>query len=233
MTLHSDAVLSDLRVNGQTVPGFAPTTTSYANVPVDYTHPPQITATAADNGSVLITPPPSLPGTATVTVTSEDGSATTTYTVALLPATFTGTQVGATVASTLSLSGASPSFWHLRGAREGAQSYLASTTASVTSTAATAALSVADPSATATGYLVNGAYLLAQPLQASASSPGGTSRAAGARRLSGQSARPRELERAGQQRSRDDPAQADDRRHLLRTGTYSKTVTFTLSTATP
>ena len=45
--------------------------------------------------------------------------------------------------------------------------------ANVVSTAGDAALSVADPSTNATGRLVNGAFSLAQPLQAQASSAGG------------------------------------------------------------
>ena len=46
--------------------------------------------------------------------------------------------------------------------------YTSSVAASVTSSAATAALSVRDPSATATGKLVNGSLALAQPLQLNA-----------------------------------------------------------------
>ena len=49
-----------------------------------------------------------------------------------------------------------------------AKTYTASTTANVISTAGDATLSVADPSATATGHLVNGAFSLPQPLQAAA-----------------------------------------------------------------
>jgi hypothetical protein len=44
-------------------------------------YPPVITATAADNGSVAIQPPPSVPGKAVVTVTSEDRLQTETYSV--------------------------------------------------------------------------------------------------------------------------------------------------------
>jgi len=40
-----------------------------------------ISATAADNGTVAIQQPASLPGTATITVMSEDGSRTQTYSV--------------------------------------------------------------------------------------------------------------------------------------------------------
>ena len=49
-----------------------------------------------------------------------------------------------------------------------AKDYTASTTANVISTAGDAALSVADPSATATGHLVNGAFSLPSALQAAA-----------------------------------------------------------------
>jgi len=75
----SNASLDDLQVNGQTVPGFDPATTDYAVTSDIY--PPVITATAADNGSVAIQPPPSIPGNATVTVTSEDGLQTKIYSV--------------------------------------------------------------------------------------------------------------------------------------------------------
>ena len=47
-----------------------------------------------------------------------------------------------------------------------ARDYDASTTATVVSSAGDATLSVADPSTTATGHLVNGAFALPQPLQA-------------------------------------------------------------------
>ena len=46
-----------------------------------------------------------------------------------------------------------------------ARTYTASTTANVISTAGDAALTVADPSATHTGHLVNGAFALPQPLR--------------------------------------------------------------------
>ena len=50
--------------------------------------------------------------------------------------------------------------------------YFATTTANVISTAGDATLSVADPSATATGHLVNGAFSLPEALQASGSTDG-------------------------------------------------------------
>ena len=46
-----------------------------------------------------------------------------------------------------------------------AKEYTATTTATVISTAGDATLSVADPSATNTGQLVNGTFALPQPLQ--------------------------------------------------------------------
>src|SRR6185295_11680961 len=54
-----------------------------------------------------------------------------------------------------------------------AKDYSATTTADVISTAGDATLSVADPSATATGHLVNGAFSLPSALTASATSPAG------------------------------------------------------------
>ena len=52
--------------------------------------------------------------------------------------------------------------------------YNASTAATVLSTAGNASLSVADPSSTATGHLVNGAFSLPSALQANATSAAGT-----------------------------------------------------------
>ncbi|RKQ92121.1 PA14 domain-containing protein [Solirubrobacter pauli] len=104
--------------------------------------------------------------------------------------------------------------------------YTASTLASVTSTAGDAALSVVDPSTTNTGKLVNGAYALAQPLQVKA---GGAFAA-----LSGT---PLTLKTFSDPVSGADVAidfkQSINEKDALRTGRYSKTLTFTLSTITP
>ena len=86
--------------------------------------------------------------------------------------------------------------------------YLASTVATVTSTAGDATLSVADRSATNTGKLVNGSYALAQPLQIRA----GDGRLRAARRQREPDAAGA-VRRAGQRHERADRAQADDRRH--------------------
>jgi hypothetical protein len=100
--------------------------------------------------------------------------------------------------------------------------------ATVTSTDAEATLTVADPSSTATGRLVNGSYSLPQGLQAQA----GT----GAYALVGGSAGPTPLlswtapvSNAAVTIGFKQPIAATD---PLRTGSYSKTLTFTLSTTT-
>src|SRR3954454_16350348 len=71
--------------------------------------------------------------------------------------------VGGTVPATLALTlGAPASFGSFTPGL--AKDYTASTTATVISTAGDATLSVADPSATATGHLVNGTFSLPSPL---------------------------------------------------------------------
>ena len=112
--------------------------------------------------------------------------------------------------------------------------YTASTTANVISTAGDGVLSVADPSSSNTGKLVNGAFSLAQPLQVAASSLSGTG---GAFAPVGGSASPTSvLNYTGP--ASNDPVKLDfkqtiGRTEALRTGTYSKTLTFTLSTTQP
>ena len=104
----------------------------------------------------------------------------------------------------------------------------------VTSTAGDAALSVADPSANATGRLVNGTFALVAPLEARATNSANPS-SVFAPVGSGVSplvlltyAAPVSLDRVmiGLK-------QAIGANESLRTGTYSKTLTFTLSTTTP
>ena len=113
-----------------------------------------------------------------------------------------------------------------------AKDYTATTTANVISTAGDATLSVTDPSSTAPGHLVNGAFSLPTALKAVGTSPAGTS--AGAGSLSGA---PLTLETWGNPVS-NDPVQVLFTQSIgstdaLRTGSYSKTLTFTLSTTTP
>jgi hypothetical protein len=136
--------------------------------------------------------------------------------------------VGGSVGATLSLSlGAQPTFGAFTPGI--AKDYAAGTTATVISTAGDAALSVADPSATAPGHLVNGTFSLPQTLQAAAN--------AGAFAPVGGSAAPTSLLTYTGPVSNDSVAlnfkQSIGANDALRTGTYAKTLTFTLSTTTP
>ena len=92
--------------------------------------------------------------------------------------------------------------------------YTATTSANVISTAGDATLSVADPSATATGHLVNGTFALPEAL-------GGSG-----------------VVKTYSAPVSNDPVTITFTQHVgatdaLRTGTYAKTLTFTLSTTTP
>ena len=121
--------------------------------------------------------------------------------------------VGGTVPPTLSLTlGAPASFGAFTPGV--AREYTASTTATVVSTAGDAALTVADPSSVRTGHLVNGAFSLPAPLQGLGTLKtwsGPTSNEAVAIEFK----------------------QAVGATDALRTGAYSKALTFTLSTTTP
>jgi hypothetical protein len=79
---HSVAYLESLSVDGTLVAGFDQATYDYRYT-VSASGVPGVSAIAAANGSVLVVAPASIPGTATVTVTSEDGSATQTYHIQL------------------------------------------------------------------------------------------------------------------------------------------------------
>jgi len=110
-----------------------------------------------------------------------------------------------------------------------AKDYTTSTIATVTSTAGDATLSVADPSGTHTGKLVNGAFALPQPLQIRA-------RTGAFAAIGGASSPTALLGYDGP--ITDDPVPIDFKQSIgandaLRTGAYSKTLTFTLSTTTP
>ena len=79
---NGDATLSDLKVDGSTITGFASGTTSYSVVLANGTTTvPTVTATCTESTSTaVVTAAASLPGSTTVTVTAENGS-TQTYTV--------------------------------------------------------------------------------------------------------------------------------------------------------
>jgi dipeptidyl aminopeptidase/acylaminoacyl peptidase len=138
--------------------------------------------------------------------------------------------VGATVPATLSLSiGGPASFGALTPGTT--HDYSAATTASVTSTAGDASLSVADAGGSAAGHLANGSFALASALQARATrggsdGPFGTVGASPLPLLS--YAAPVTNDGVGLEFR-----QSVDAAEALRTGTYGKTLTFTLSTTTP
>ena len=93
---------------------------------------------------------------------------------------------------------------------------------------------MADPSATATGHLVNGTFSLPSALQAKATSAAGVG---GAFADVGGSAMPTSLLTYSGPTSNDGVSLAFQQHvgatDALRTGAYSKTLTFTLSTTTP
>lgn len=80
----TDATLSDLKIDGNTIPNFASGTTDYIyNLVVGTTTVPQITASTTTQSSAtkVITQATSIPGSATVVVTAPDGVTKQTYTV--------------------------------------------------------------------------------------------------------------------------------------------------------
>jgi glycerophosphoryl diester phosphodiesterase len=130
---------------------------------------------------------------------------------AVTPSSATLSGVGGSVPATLSLTlGAPASFGAFTPGV--AREYTASTTATVVSTAADAALTVADP--TGTNRLLNGAFTLAQPLQGLGIVKSWTVPTAN------------EVVTV-------EFKQAIGATEPLRTGAYAKTLSFTLSTTTP
>ena len=112
--------------------------------------------------------------------------------------------------------------------------YESSMTANVITTAGDATLSVADPSSFATGHLVNGTFSLPQPLQARGRNAANTAQHYA---NVGSSASPLSLLTYTGPASNDTVtvgfSQLVNATDALRTGSYSKTLTFTLSTTTP
>ncbi|HZC26221.1 MAG TPA: TIM-barrel domain-containing protein, partial [Actinopolymorphaceae bacterium] len=145
--------------------------------------------------------------TLTVTTASRPTDAPTTIAVTAPQTNATG-GVGGTVPPTLSLTLGTPaSFGAFTPGVE--ETYSASTTANVTSTAGDATLTVSDP-----GHLRNGSFSLPDPLQVSLSKTSWTAPVS------------------------NDPAAIAFSQHVgahdpLRTGTYAATLTFTLSTTSP
>ena len=151
--------------------------------------------------------------TFTVTATDNAGNKTSTSVQYVVNSTAVQSTPGGTVPATLSLGLGTPASF---GAFTPgiAREYTASTTANVISTAGDATLSASDPSSTNTGKLVNGSFTLAQPVQVQFSKSTWTGPV-----------------------SNDQVtitfSQAIGANEALRTGTYSKTLTFTLSTTMP
>jgi hypothetical protein len=144
----------------------------------------------------------------------------------------TGT-VGGNVPATLSLSlGPAAQFGAITPGVTA--TYDASTTANVISSAGDALLSVSDPSSQNTGHLTNGSFFLPQPLQARARNATTTSPPYN---NVGSSASPLNLLSWNAPISNDaltlEFRQVVNANDALRTGTYSKTLTFTLSTTQP
>jgi hypothetical protein len=148
-------------------------------------------------------------GTTTVKWLAKDfkGNATTGSKTFYIGMTQDGT-VGGSVGPTLALSlGAPATFGAFTPGF--AKDYTASTTATVISTAGDATLSVSDP-----GHLTNGAFSLPSPLQVTITPSTWSAPVSNATVAIGF-------------------AQHIDANDALRTGSYSKTLTFTLSTTTP
>ncbi|HWK29053.1 MAG TPA: M14 family zinc carboxypeptidase [Solirubrobacter sp.] len=131
--------------------------------------------------------------------------------------------VGGVVPATLALTlGAPASFGAF--APGVAAEYTASTTATVTSTAGDATLTVRDPSSVAPGRLVNGTFALASPLEARGDGGAFAPLTATLRAFDGPVSNGNVDVAFRQRIGASEP---------LRTGAYSKTLTFTLSTTTP
>ena len=141
--------------------------------------------------------PTGTPGTFTYTVTATDNAGNVTVlsrTYTVLTATNVNGTPSGTVPATLSLTlGPAAQFGAFTPGVT--KTYTASTTANVISTAGDALLSVADPSSTATGHLVNGTFSVPQPLQARARNAANTIDGVQQRGFLGLAAEPAHVER--------------------------------------
>jgi hypothetical protein len=169
------------------------------------------------------------PGTFSVTAKDAAGNVkveTRHYSVVVQDSGDVGGQTPATL--NLTLGTATPFAAFIPGVPK---DYTTTMPARVVSTAADATLTVVDAGATAPGHLVNGAYVLAQALQASAAStnghgfPAAPIGAAAATLLTWDGPANDDVTVTFTQ-----PVGVND---AMRTGSYSKTLTFTLSTTNP
>jgi hypothetical protein len=206
-------------------PPFKVSATSSSGLPVSYT---AVGSCTVSGDTVTLT----RPGTCTITASQPGGAdyfAAADVSQSFQVGASQEGSVGGTVPATLGLTLGTPAA--LGAFVPGVdRNYDASMTATVISTAGDATLSVADPSSTATGRLVNGAFALSEPLQARAN-------AVAFAPLSTTAASPLALLTYTGPVS-NDPVSINFRQHIgagqaLRTGTYSKTLTFTLATTTP
>jgi X-Pro dipeptidyl-peptidase len=175
-------------------------------------------------------------GTTPVTCTATDAngntSAPATFNVTVRYAAQTTGGVSGSVPATLALTlGATPpSFGTFTPGVD--KPYETSTTATVTSSAGDATLSVADADTAHPGHLVNGAFFLPQALQAKATKAGTTGTA-----YNDVSGSPLNLLSWSAPVSSDAVtlwfSQHIGANDALRTGNYAKTLTFTLSTTNP
>ena len=186
--------------------------TGTTGVPVTYT----ASATDPYDGALPVTCSPASgtlfpAGKTTVTCSATNAggyTATGTFDATVSVVVSTPGDVGATVPATLALTlGTAPTLGTFTPGVE--REYTAQTTANVVSTAGDAALTVSDP-----GHLANGAFTLPEPLRVEVSKSAGTAP------VSNESVAItfKQLIKSGD---------------ALRTGAYSKTLTFTLSTTTP
>jgi hypothetical protein len=83
VVLSNVSTLSDLKIDGTTVTGFAADTLAYnVELATGTTTVPTVTATTTDSkASAVVTPATGLPGATTIVVTAEDGTTMKTYTI--------------------------------------------------------------------------------------------------------------------------------------------------------
>ena len=220
---HPDMTVYSADTSGATVIYTPPTATDTQDAS------PTVTCTPASNTKFNL-------GTTTVSCTATDAngntSAAKTFNVTVAYATQANGGVTGSVPATLGLSdGQATPFGAFTPGVD--QDYKTTASATVTSTAGDATLSVSDPSTTAPGHLVNGAFVMPQALQAQASSVAAGNGSAFAA-ISGS---PLALLTWSAPVSNDAVtlwfSQHIGSTDALRTGTYAKTLTFTLSTTTP
>jgi hypothetical protein len=171
--------------------------------------------------------------TLAATITDSSGQTSVVSTEVKVPAITTNVPgtVSGSVPATLSLTvGPAASFGAFTPGL--AKLYTTASTATVISTAGDAVLSVTDPSSTAPGHLVNGTFVLPSPLQARARNVTNTGTA-----YNTVSGSPLNLLSWAAPISNDaitlEFQQAVAASDALRTGTYAKTLTYTLATTTP